>query len=303
MEYGEAVTPSERYCNRWGSTGCSSSNSVISDIARVQHVVCATWGPAVDDVGGPVVSASMGSPQPQLGNDDVDPGGLLKVLTWNLAMFERSADAPTYWGQADTEATVRQRVLDIGPDVIAYQELPGLVPFVETHDMIRANPRSHSGNLATLVTHELMASKPTFTTVKRAALLTTFTNLDLTVANVHLTPGRGAGEQRRAQIRRILDKSPTDRLLIVGDTNTRVDEEDTIGGLDLDTPRPLSPTWDGHRNRFRGAAGSFRAYFTRAFSRGDLVITDQSVLDDPVELDGELFHISDHFALLVTVAV
>lgn len=228
----------------------------------------------------------------------------LSVLTWNLAMFERSADAPTYWGHADIEAAVREAVLELKPDIVVFQELPGLVPFVETHDMVRANPRSHSGNLATLVTHQLMAdSKPTPSVVKRAGLLATFANLDLTVANVHLAPGRGGTESRHEQLTAIVEQCTTSRLLVIGDTNTRLSEEKSIADLGLTINRPPSATWDGHRNRFRGDSGKFRAYFTRAFSHGPLQIDSQRVLNDqPREADGSEFHLSDHFALLVRVS-
>lgn len=226
----------------------------------------------------------------------------LTILTWNLAMFERSGDAPTYWGQSDVEAAVRDTVLEAKPEVVVYQELPGLVPFVETHDMIRSNPRSHSGNLATLVAHSLMASNPATITVRRTGMLVTFPEHDLTVANVHLAPGRGSAAQRREQLRVVLEASPTDRLVVIGDTNTRIDEEDTLVELGFDAPRPPGPTWDGHRNRFRGDSGAFRAYFTRALTTGPVSITRQRILDEPLEVDGRRFHISDHYALLVTVS-
>ena len=136
-------------------------------------------------------------------------------------MFERSADAPPNWDQQHTEAAVRETILDLAPDLVLFQELPGLVPFVETHDMVRANPRSHSGNLATLVAHAVMEQQPTSLVVTRTALLTTFPDFGLTVANVHLSPGRGAEAQRLHQLRVVADASPTDNLVIVGDTNTR----------------------------------------------------------------------------------
>ncbi len=228
----------------------------------------------------------------------------LTILSWNLAMFERSADAPTYWGPSDVEAAVRDTVLELKPDVVVLQELPGLVPFVETHDMVRSNPRSHNGNLATLVTHALMASgKPTPSVVKRSALVSTFADLDLTVANVHLAPSRAGRHDRKHQLERVAEATTTSRLVVIGDTNTRLDEEESIAELGLTGERPPKATWDGHRNRFRGDSGKFRAYFTRAFVKGPMRITSQRVLDDrAIEIDGSRFHLSDHFALLVTIS-
>ncbi len=216
-------------------------------------------------------------------------------------MFERSADAPTYWGHSDIEAAVRDTVIAVAPDIVVLQELPGLVPFVETHDMIRSNPRTHSGNLATLVAHSLMATDPDAVTVTKTAVLAVLPDEGVTVANVHLAPGRGSIEQRHHQLRVVLEASPTDRVVVVGDTNTRVDEEYALADLGLDAPRPPGPTWDGHRNRFRGDAGAFRAYFTRAFTTGPVSIVEQQILDEPLRVDGCVFHLSDHFPLLVTV--
>ena len=59
----------------------------------------------------------------------------------------RPANAPQHWELHDTEAFVRQSVLDRSPSVVLFQELPGLVPYIETHAMVGANPRTHSGNL------------------------------------------------------------------------------------------------------------------------------------------------------------
>lgn len=228
----------------------------------------------------------------------------ITILSWNLAMFERSADSPTYWGHADIEAAVRDVVLDLKPDVVLFQELPGLVPFVETHDMIRSNPRSHSGNLAVLVSHQLMATKPTHVEIKRTALLATFDHLDLTLANVHLAPGRGGAEQRREQLSAVVGANRSSSLVVAGDTNTRLEEEESLAALCLSCPRPPAPTWDGHRNRFRADSARFRAYFTRAFALGDAAIADQRVLDDrPLVVDDQRFFLSDHFALLITVEI
>ncbi|MDH3292999.1 MAG: hypothetical protein OER95_01605 [Acidimicrobiia bacterium] len=231
--------------------------------------------------------------------DDID----LTIMSWNLAMFERSADAPTYWGHSDIEAAVRGAVLDLEPDIVVFQELPGLVPYVETHDMVRSNPRSHSGNLATLVSHTLMATnRPRPSVVSRAALLTVFANLDFTVANVHLAPGRGGAEERRSQLAAVVEQCPTERLVIIGDTNTRLSEDEAIARLGLTVERPPAPTWDGHRNRFRHDGARFRAYFTRAFTAGPVSLRSQTVLSDrAIELDGSRFHVSDHFPLLVAV--
>ena len=75
-------------------------------------------------------------------------------------MLERSAEAPFSWEQFHAESAVRDLVLAVEPDVVCWQELPGLVPFVETLNLLPATTVSHSGNLATLATHERIAAEP-----------------------------------------------------------------------------------------------------------------------------------------------
>lgn len=227
----------------------------------------------------------------------------LTFLSWNLALLERSAEAPPAWDQAASEAAVRDRVLALAPDVVLLQELPGLVPYVETHDMIRANPRSHSGHLATLVTHELMAAGPVHRVVPGCAILTTFPGTGagpaLTVANVHLAsgPGAAATAERLAQLADVVEASPTEALLVVGDTNTRAAEMAAVEAAGLVTVRPSRPTWDSRRNRFRAGGAEFTAHFTRWFASPAVTVSEVAVWHQPLVVDGHRFHLSDHFAL------
>jgi len=229
----------------------------------------------------------------------------LRFLTWNLAMLERSEEAPAPWEVHDTEEAVRDMVLAADVDVICFQELPGLVPFVETHDMIRSNPRTHSGNLATLVENDLMAAEPPFRSVAGCALLTTFTEPSLTIANVHLAPGPGpkAAALRSHQLAEVAEASPTPELLIIGDTNTRVNEMGTIEAAGFHGRRPDRPTWDSERNRYRSDGPTFKAYFTRWFASPGVSVTEVAVWDGPMERSGRHFHLSDHFALSGRVSV
>jgi endonuclease/exonuclease/phosphatase family metal-dependent hydrolase len=221
----------------------------------------------------------------------------LSVLTWNVALLERSAFAPNRWGQENSQHAIRETVLEVGADVVLFQEVPGLVPYVETHDMVRTNPMTHSGNLATLLGNDLLDEQIMVSTVAATAILVTFVERDLTVANVHLAPGSGGAATRLEQLEAVIDASPTNDLVIAGDTNTRVAEEADIAALGLHGPRPPSPTWDGRRNRFRASPTRFNAYFTRWFARGEVTVTDVTVIEGLVETDGTSFHLSDHFAL------
>ena len=224
----------------------------------------------------------------------------LSFLSWNLALLQRSAQAPHTWGIENSEAAFRQIALDYSPDIIALQELPGLVPFVETHGMVRANPKSHSGHLATLVKHELLARNPPSLVISGCAILTSFDD-DLTVANLHLSPGAGkrAEAHRLQQLARVVEASPTPNLLLVGDTNTRVSEVVAIEAADLRGVQPPRATWDSRTNRFNQneQAREFRAFFTRWFASPGVSVNEVSVLDSPIEADGHRFHLSDHFGL------
>lgn len=227
--------------------------------------------------------------------------GELTFLSWNLAMFEPSAQAPLSWEVFDGEAAIRDLVLDVGPDVVVYQELPAMVPFVETHEMAKANPRTHNGNLATLMTHELAAEEPLVTVVDGCAVLVTFSAHELTLANVHLAPGPGAADERLVQVAAVVAASPTDRLLVVGDTNTRVAEAEVLVELGLVSTRPPRPTWDSRRNRFREGGAEFVSYFTRWFASPGVEVTNVRVHDRPLDRLGHRFHLSDHYPLSGTV--
>ena len=227
----------------------------------------------------------------------------MMFLSWNLAMLERSLEAPHNWTQEHSQAGVREVILDASPDIVLLQELPGIVPYVETHDMIKANPITHSGNLATLVGHHLADEEIRHTVVARCALLTTFVERDLTVANVHLSPSKSGAEERTAQLEAIIDASPTSDLAVIGDTNTRTAEEQGIAAIGLRGERPPSATWDGRRNRFRGEAGNFLAYFSRHFASEGLLINQVSVLSDSgVSNAGAQFHLSDHYPFSGTIS-
>lgn len=219
----------------------------------------------------------------------------LTFLTWNLAMLERSAEAPQFWDQSNTEAVVRDVVLDVSPDIVLYQELPGIVPFVETHSMVPANPRSHSGNLATLIRNSLATTELSVKTVD-GCVLTTFVELALTVANVHLAAGKGAAADRLMQLTRVIEASPTRALLIAGDTNMRLAEAEALIDLGFSGDKPPSVTWDSKRNGFRDMP-EFSAYFTRWFASPELAVTDMHVHDEPVVADDHTFFVSDHYAL------
>ena len=221
----------------------------------------------------------------------------ISFLSWNLAMLQRPAFAPSHWELCDTEEIIREQILASGPDIVHLQELPALVPFAETHEMVKANPLSHSGNLATLVSHDLLKTGISHLSVEGCALLTTFPAFGLTVANVHLAPGKSGGGKRLTQISQIVAASPTEHLVIIGDTNTRSGDVAAITEAGLTAPRSPGPTWNSFKNRFHLQAPKFRASFTRCFAHPKVEIYDLQVLEGRVIRNDKAFCVSDHFAL------
>ena len=75
---------------------------------------------------------------------------IIRFLSWNLNMMNTSQEAPSGWRVDQTEALIRQRILEENIDVVCFQELPAMVPYVETHELAPANTISHSGTIATI---------------------------------------------------------------------------------------------------------------------------------------------------------
>lgn len=217
-------------------------------------------------------------------------------LSWNLCMLENSVAAPASWRMDQTENKIREFTLELAPDFVFFQELPGLVPYVETHDMIPANNRSHCGNIATIVRKDLMdelVSKP----IGKFGVLTMLESAGLTFANVHLEPGRDGDFKRLEALNQIVQATQTPGLLIAGDTNTRVSEEKSLGEIGLIGNRPPKATWDSRRNRYRENGNEYTAYYTRYFHNEQVKIDKVKVWDEPVVEDGKKFHLSDHYAM------
>lgn len=213
-------------------------------------------------------------------------------LSWNLAMMETSDFAPSGWRMDETEAEVRKAVLRLNPDFVLLQELPGIVPFVETHDMVPANAKGQTGDIAVLARRELVVGLKC-EAVEAGVLVHTD---EFTLANVHLASGKGGSEKRLECLRAIRDavKGP---LAVIGDTNMRVAEEEDVAKLGLSGERPPQPTWNSKICRYRTGAREFTAYFTRALADESLILESAAVLSEPFEARGARFHISDHFAL------
>ena len=217
-------------------------------------------------------------------------------LSWNMCLFEISAQAPSDWRIDLTEALVRETIIRHNPDFVFFQELPGMVPFVETHDLVPVNTISHSGNIATIVRKDLAAklkSRP----LGSFAIAHEIDGSDLTFANVHLEPGKDGDYKRLQMLNTIKHHCETHGLVIVGDTNMRVKEEEQMEPIGLYGERPPTQTWNTHINQFRSDGRAFSAYFTRYFHTKGTIIDQVHVLDEPYTLNEKEFYISDHFAL------
>ena len=210
-------------------------------------------------------------------------------------MLHRSDDAPVSWRIDQSESEIRKRILKASPDFVFFQELPNLVPFVEGYDLLPSNVRSHCGVIATLVRSKLMPHvKPG--RFKPFAVTLAIESDDITFANVHLEPGRNGSGMRREMLATLANHCDTDKLVIVGDTNTRLDEESEYKDLGLIGDKPPTATWDTRANRFRDGA-AFTAYFTRYFHSTNVRVDNVKVWDQPMEFEGKSFFLSDHFAL------
>lgn len=216
-------------------------------------------------------------------------------LTWNLALLERSDFAPTGWRADQTEAAVRNLVMTVDPDFVLFQELPGLIPYIDTHDMVPANAKGQTGDIATLARRNLM---PDISASRvENAVLTHIGSSDLTIANVHLPSGSGGDRDRLYAIQDIQSANSKAHLVIIGDTNTRIKEEKGIAKLGLKSTRPPAPTWNGRLCKFRRDNRNFTAYFTREFHSDGVQISSVDVLSQPLEHGPHTFHLSDHFAM------
>lgn len=233
----------------------------------------------------------------------------MKFVSWNLGLLERSAQAPGSIQRFHIEDAIRREMLELQPDIVCWQELPNQVPFVETLDLMQATTQSHSGRLATLIAKDSPAStcEPTIKAVDGAGLLSTFPEHDgrpaVTIGNVHLEAGKGAVGFRLDQLGNLVEQSPTERLLIVGDTNTRVDEIEFIENAGFSCPKPPRATWNSKKNRFRHGGAEFTAYFTRVFASPGIELGPMTVHDTPANVNGAKFFWSDHFALSGTFDV
>ncbi len=222
-------------------------------------------------------------------------------LTWNLAMLESSDFAPSGWRTDQTEAAIRRFVMDIDPDFVLFQELPGLIPYIETHAMVPANARGQSGDIATLARHSLM---PDITASRvNNTVMAHLGSTGLTIANVHLPSSRGGDLNRLNVLKDIQSATPTPHLAVIGDTNTRTKEEARIAKLGLTGDRPPQPTWNGRICKFRRDNRNFTAYFTRAFQSEGVQVDDVNVWTQPVEERSHTFHLSDHFAMSGQISI
>ncbi len=217
-------------------------------------------------------------------------------LTWNLCLLENSYQAAPNWRIDQAEAKVRELVLELAPDFVFFQELPGLVPFVETHDLIPANTTSHSGNIATIVKQEMMDQIES-KAVAGFAVVSSIPSAGITFANVHLEPGGNGKHKRLSSLKRLVNECKTPGLIVVGDTNTRTDEEDSLEKIGLIGQRPPAATWNSRVNRFREKGRRYTAYYTRYFHSENLNVSGVQVIQQPVIEDGKKFHLSDHFPM------
>lgn len=224
---------------------------------------------------------------------------MFSFLTWNVAMMRRSSEAPHAWTIEHSEEAIRRFVIERDPDIVCFQELPGLVPYVDTHVLAPVHTRSHNGDIAILVRSNLHADA-TFRTERGFAVVAEFP--DFTIANVHLAPGPDGATTRLTMVHQIM-AGVTQRLVVVGDTNMRMAEWDRMAELGFTVVKPPAPTWNSRFNRFNEDGGEYTAYYTNVMARGDIEISHIEVWHEPISYLDRRFHVSDHYALSGTLEV
>ncbi len=208
-------------------------------------------------------------------------------------MMRRSAEAPHQWGIEHSEEAIRSFVAERDPDIVCFQELPGLVPYIDTHALVPVSTRSHHGDIATLIRSGLM-SRTESRVEKGFAVITKIG--DLTVANVHLAPGADGAIARLAMLHQ-LAAGASDPLVVLGDTNMRLSEWDLAAEMGFAVAKPDQPTWDSRVNRFNEEGAGFAAYFTTVATRGAVSAAGLEVSTKPVRYLDKSFHLSDHYPL------
>lgn len=219
-------------------------------------------------------------------------------------MLVPSAQAPTGWDSDYTEDAIRRFIIRQQPHWVFLQEVSGVVPpYIEDYVLIRQQTESHSGNIVTLLHKDLAELPITHSVVERCAVVSELHGMDVTIANVHLAPGKSGAANRMRMLRRIREAATTSRLLVVGDTNTRLTEDREVAKLGLATPKPPTATWDSRTNRFRKGTRGYTAYYTRFFVGGDIRVGNTDVHATPLSVDGKRFYLSDHFALSANLVI
>ncbi len=209
-------------------------------------------------------------------------------------MMQRSMEAPYQWTVEHTEEAIRTFLVERDPDLVLLQELPGLVPYVESHALVPATTVSHMGNLAILVRRSLVEE---LVAVVEPGIAVLIRLPSLTIANVHLAPGPDAAVIRLAMVHQILARAGAGPLVMVGDTNMRKAEWKLVAEAGLEPVPAPGPTWDSRQNPFNGDGPAFTAYFTSVFRRGAVDVADLAVWTEPTEFMGRRFHLSDHYPL------
>ncbi|MBT8198920.1 MAG: hypothetical protein KJO36_00250 [Acidimicrobiia bacterium] len=222
---------------------------------------------------------------------------MFSFLTWNVAMMRRSSEAPFEWTIEHSEEAIRAFVVERDPDIVCFQELPGMVPYVGSHVLVPVHTRSHNGDIAILVRSGLEVDA-TFRTEQGFAVVVEFS--DFTFANVHLAPGSDGAMTRLAMMHQIL-ADVVQPLVVVGDTNMRMAEWDLMAELGFTIVKPPVPTWNSRSNRFNEGGAEYTAYYTNAMARGKVEVSDLEVWTEPVRYLDKSFHLSDHYPLTGSV--
>ena len=189
----------------------------------------------------------------------------MRILTWNIAGEDISAQSPSSWNLAKKEDQIVETILREQPDLIALQELTrndiliqlqtagySILPTVDAHIgkvslLVKFDPRLH--------VKEVLQVGPSIITI-----LDIENTEHIGFVGCHFPPFKDQVEARQhllSQIVRELSKR-VDHYIICGDMNMREGETTySTRNLQLDDaflkagrPVKFKYTWDGYKNPF-----------------------------------------------------
>ncbi|MHA1744363.1 MAG: endonuclease/exonuclease/phosphatase family protein [Promethearchaeota archaeon] len=234
------------------------------------------------------------------------------MLTWNISDFDVSARAPPSWSRAQKIQKIVETITTLNPDVIALQEVDnyeiGDLLQNSGYSALKERP-SHSGNVLLLFRKELGEFLvEVFTLGPTIGCTMLYPEIGIVgFFACHLPPNVKNNHIREAILTKMVQflEPKTQKVIILGDMNMRMAENEVITRLQLEdafllaqSPEKYRFSWNGFKNPYHSDNHPFTCRFDRIFLRGFTVKQFEFVGHLPLAPSTDHF-ISDHFGLLV----